>query len=466
MGRVEHIYSDPAQRNVSAAWQKLLQDDRLNDPETREILLYRTFYFFVEKLSAQAGNSAKVVTGEIVRMFADKFEWINEEASLTRQFGARQINLVFSYAYGQPDESDKQISPHAGYRSFKYFNPLTRILIIISILVLVALYSLKNNTRPSIDPNIPYYACKILFFKTAKKENYSDCQHEAKAGDDKAQLLFGLAQLYSRNFAQKPDSAINWLKQSANQSNSRAMFMLGALQGDDIVVGSKVIKRSDFPTAKYWLDQAANAGEKYADTYLASLYMIRNNGSNDYRLARERLVIAANSEQPDSYFAMALFDLYGLVSKKDYGVARKWLDLYARSDIPEGSNDAAWLLATSPNSNFRDGRQASEYVDFLLKDRKDPNFYMYLDTVAAVKASVGEFTQAVDFEKQAIDLLKKQDKSVYKENSNSFQKRLTFYKSKKPWTEKLPDNYIQQSFIGLRNRIFGRELEDIILKTH
>lgn len=464
MDRVEHIYTDPVQRNQTAAWRGLLQDDRLNDPEIREILLYRTFYFFVEKLSAQTADPATVVAGEVVRLFADRFEWINEEASLIRQFGTSRINLVFSHAYGQP-EPDKKTSTHTGHSAFKYYYPVTSILIVVSILVLIVVYGLKNNTQPVINPNLPYYNCKILFFKTAKQKNYSNCHNRAENEDDKAQLLFGLAQLYSRNFAKKPAAAISWLTRSANQSNGRAMFMLGVLQGDDIKVGGKVVKHADFARARDWLEQAAKAGEKYADTYLASLYVIRNSGSDDYRLARARLVIAANAEQPDSYMAMALFDLYGLVTKVDYGVARKWLDLYARSDIPEGSNDAAWMLATSPDSNFRDGRQASEYVGFLLKDRKDPNLYMYLDTVAAVKASVGKFNEAVDFEEQAINLLKDQDKKVYRENIDGFQKRLNSYKNKKPWTEKLPGNYLQQSFIGIRNRIFSRELADIILKT-
>lgn len=467
MQRVEQIISRPEARDKIAEFKELLTDNHLDNHEIREILLYRTFYYFLEQLNAQRETvSGTKLSNDIVRLFADRFDWIKAEVALTRQFGSRQIDYVFRYAYGEPNKS-LQSTEHTNInRQKKHIYPLFWLLSVLLLLAFLIIFGLENYTRLTAGSDVPYYACKILFSKNAKQKNYSDCESMAKAGDSKAQLLFGLAQLYSRNFAKKPDAAIDWLTKSANQSNSKAMYMLGALHGEDLKSNNKTLLRADFDSASYWLDRAGHAGEKYAYTHLASLYVIRGDSDDNLRTAREKLLVAANSEQPDAYYAMALFELYGLVSNVDYELARKWLDLYARNSVPGGSNNAAWLLATSPDSNFRDPAQAAQYLDLLLKDRKDPNLYMYLDTVAAVDAANGKFDAAVDFQEQAINLLKRQDKAVYRENIAGFQKRLSLYKDRRAWTEDLPDNYVQLSFEGIKNRIFSRELTEVVLKTH
>ena len=466
MQRVDEIFSDPERRDNISVWEDLLTDNQLDGDEIREILLYRTFYYFLDHLVNQAGTaSATPVSKDVVRLFADRFDWIKEEVLLARQYGSRQIDFVFGYAYEEPDKSQQSVKHIETDSRRKNIFLLFRLLAVLSVLVFLIIYGLENYTGVTVNPDVPYYTCKILFSNNAKQKNYSACEAQARAGDEKAQLLFGLAQLYSRKFEHRPDAAVDWLTRSANQSNSKAMFMLGALQGEDLKNNNKMLLRADFESAKYWLERAAHAGENDAYTYLASLYVVRDASGVNLRLARGKLIVAANSEQPDAYFAMALFELYGLVGNIDYETARKWLDLYAKNSVPEGSNDAAWLLATSPDDKFRDAGQAAQYVGLLLNDRKDPNLYMYLDTVAAVDAANARFDAAVDFQEQAINLLKRQDKNIYQENIDGFQKRLSLYRNHRVWIEAVPDNYVQLGFTGIKNRIFSRELTDIVLKT-
>ena len=467
MDRVDAIYTDPDKCNNIHVWDELLNESRLDDSEIREILLYRTFYYFVEKLSTTPGLEESIpVSNDVVRLFADKFEWINEEVSLVRHFGTAQIDLVFRHAYGGQAEPPPPVNHVDGYGRGQRISLLLWLLIFFSLLIFLVVYTLGNYPRNIINPDVPYYSCKILFSKSAKQKDYSSCKAMAAAGDDKAQLLWGLAQLYSGRGNKDPKAAIDWLTRSANQSNNRTMFMLGAIQGGNLDIDNGGAKYTDFDSAAYWLDRAANTGEKYASTYLASLYVIRGNDLDDLRLAREKLIVAANSEQPDAYFAMALFELYGLVAKADYQTARKWLDLYARNSVPEGSNQAAWLLATSVDQRFRDAAQAAQYTALLTRDPRDPNLFMYLDTVAAVDAANGKFDAAVEIQQQAINVLKRQDKDVYKENIAGFQKRLMLYRKHGTWTERLPDNFVQLSFEGIKNRIFIRELTDIVRNTH
>lgn len=466
IGRINTIYSDPEQRNNSDNWEELFKDKLLENDEIKEILLYRTFNYFIELLDKERHvDSAYKIPGYVVRLFADKFGWLNEELSLTRRFGTEQIDLVFNYIYGEPAKSSHENNSAGLYRPGHYTFLILRLIIVFSVLIYLTTYLLDKNTVDTNTLSVPYYTCKVLFTERAKQKDWTGCEAIANENDDKAQLLFGLAHLYSQKFDKKAGAAIDWLSRAADQANTKAMYMLGALYGEDIEIDDEILKYANIESARYWLERAADAGEFHADTHLASLYILRNTGDEDIRLSRERLILAANSGQPDAYLGMALFELYGLISNIEYGLSKEWLDLYARTSVPEGSNEVAWLLATSSDLNFRDGRQASEYIGLLIENPNHPNLFMYLDTIAAVHAANGNFVEAIDFQELAINALKKNESEVYENNIDSFQQRMAFFRDNKIWTEVLAENYVEQRFEGIKNQIFSRELMDIIVET-
>jgi tetratricopeptide (TPR) repeat protein len=65
-------------------------------------------------------------------------------------------------------------------------------------------------------------------------------------------------------------------------------------------------------------------------------------------------------------------------------------------------NDVAWLLATCPLAEFRDGQKAVQYATKAceLSEWKDP---VTLDTLASADAEVGEFDTAVKWESIALN---------------------------------------------------------------
>lgn len=467
MERLESISSDPERRDDINAWKELIEDDQLKNSEIKEMLLYRTFYFFAEKINDKHYEvNTPVVPLEALRMYADYFGWVNEEVSLTRQFGTKYVDLVFSHVYGDISDTpgeidDKDFMPAKNV----YVFPVIRLVLATVIFIYLASLYFQNSSTETNTDSIPYYSCRILFSEKGDKDDFSDCKSIAESNDDKAEMLFGLANIYSRNFETDPDAAIHWLTRAAEQLNPRAMYLLGALYGEDIEIDDEIIKSADFESARYWLEKAARAGETHAYTHLASLYVLRDRKYEDLRKSREGLILAANMEQPDAYLGMALFELSGYVSEIDYGLARRWLDLYATTSVPDGSNEAAWLLATSDNASFRDARQASDYIQLLLQDPEHPDLFMYLDTVAAVHAANGNFEDAVSFQKQAINLLQKQDDRIYEDNIEDYRRRLSAFQENKAWTEPLPGDFIQKRFASIKNRIFSRELTDIVLKT-
>ncbi len=92
-------------------------------------------------------------------------------------------------------------------------------------------------------------------------------------------------------------------------------------------------------------------------------------------------------------------------------------------------DDLAWLWATCPRAEFRDGAKAIENAGKAceLADWKD---YRYLGTLAAAYAEAGDFQQAIKRQKEAIDLLPEDKRLVLQAN---YEKRLKLYVSGKPY---------------------------------
>jgi tetratricopeptide (TPR) repeat protein len=67
-------------------------------------------------------------------------------------------------------------------------------------------------------------------------------------------------------------------------------------------------------------------------------------------------------------------------------------------------NGRAWILATAPDDNVRDGPQA--IADALAANELEPQSPAFLDTLAAAYAQNGEFEKAVDMQQRAIDSLR------------------------------------------------------------
>jgi hypothetical protein len=91
-------------------------------------------------------------------------------------------------------------------------------------------------------------------------------------------------------------------------------------------------------------------------------------------------------------------------------------------------NDAAWFLATCTEPTVRDGRAAVEYAEkaAAATNRKDIGI---LDTLAAAYAEAGEFTKAINTQRETMEL-------VHDESSKSdFAIRLKLYESNTPYRD-------------------------------
>jgi len=139
--------------------------------------------------------------------------------------------------------------------------------------------------------------------------------------------------------------------------------------------------------------------------------------------------------QIEPQFARAHYNRGVIYGKKgDYSRAIADFHEAIRLDPKDPSpyNSAAWLLASCDADKCRDGAKAVELATQAcsLTSWKDPD---YLDTLGVAYAEIGEFEQAIKFEKQAL-----QFPQWAEQQGDGAQKRLDLYKERKPYREKLP----------------------------
>src|SRR5207245_2370407 len=112
----------------------------------------------------------------------------------------------------------------------------------------------------------------------------------------------------------------------------------------------------------------------------------------------------------------------------DYAKANSEYEEAIRLD-PENSeahNSFAWMLSTSPEAKYRDGKKAVNLAKKAceLSEWKNP---IFLDTLAAAYAEAGDFDAAIKWEKKAIESFKDQDvKRARREMIKLYEKKQAY----------------------------------------
>lgn len=94
-------------------------------------------------------------------------------------------------------------------------------------------------------------------------------------------------------------------------------------------------------------------------------------------------------------------------------------------------NNLAWVLATSPKDEVRDGARAVELGERAVKltEEKEPHI---LSTLAAGYAETGNFEKAIEWSSKAVEIGKEQNH----EQIEQLEEELEQYRAGKPWREK------------------------------
>lgn len=98
------------------------------------------------------------------------------------------------------------------------------------------------------------------------------------------------------------------------------------------------------------------------------------------------------------------------------------------NDLARSLNNRAWLYATCPDPEFRNGKQALDCATYAWR-LGAWNSFIALDTLAAAHAENGNFTEAVKWQTKAVRVAPDGAKP-------ELQSRLQLYEMQKPYREK------------------------------
>jgi tetratricopeptide (TPR) repeat protein len=134
----------------------------------------------------------------------------------------------------------------------------------------------------------------------------------------------------------------------------------------------------------------------------------------------------------DAYYQVAFCQLR--MGKVEEAIAGYRDALRLRPDWPEAQNDLAWILATTSDDKLRNPNEAGMLAKggFEAARRKPP---LFLDTLAAAQAGVGDFANAQKTEQVAIDAARALGDEKL---AARMEKHMAAYKENKPYREDAP----------------------------
>lgn len=125
----------------------------------------------------------------------------------------------------------------------------------------------------------------------------------------------------------------------------------------------------------------------------------------------------------------------------------------AYPDHAQAYNNMAWLMATCPEEKYRNGAKAVEFAQKAVHLSRKADF---LDTLAAAYAEAGQFEDAIETQKQAIDSLGEEEKP---NKLTEYDARLTCYESTSPWRKTNSIDAFKESVLKTKVQVPDQESE-------
>lgn len=183
--------------------------------------------------------------------------------------------------------------------------------------------------------------------------------------------------------------------------------------------------------AKEWMQTAADMGYPQAMFELAKML---ESEKSEVR-ALKWLLKASEFGHSEALYNIANYHLLGLAQKPvNCQLAYSWYEKAQSKDSIVAYNDHAWSLATSVDANCRNPERALRVFSKVKSHYQFKTVDMpiiYLDTQAAVNASLSDFNAAISIQQIVVDKL-----SGENDKNSGFIERLNFYKDRKVWVQR------------------------------
>jgi tetratricopeptide (TPR) repeat protein len=190
---------------------------------------------------------------------------------------------------------------------------------------------------------------------------------------------------------------------------------------------ASALVRKDLPDEAIWhLRQAVELQPNYSDAHYNLATVLFQNGEVDQAIAEWRTTLLINPNDAEAHTALA-----NVLLKK--GEAREAMMHYQTAIEAQPVsimplNNLAWVLATSGDSEVRDGRRALELADRAVQLSRSENPTL-MRTLAAAYAANGRFTDAIDSAEQGVRVAREQNRS---DLADALEKDLVLYRERVP----------------------------------
>lgn len=206
-----------------------------------------------------------------------------------------------------------------------------------------------------------------------------------------------------------------------NPDNSEAYVVRGVIH----------LSQHDSTKAIADFSEAIRRDSKCIDGYLGRGDAYLDKDDFDRAIADHTIAIQMDPENSDGYSARG----EDYEARKDYDRAiADYNEAIQKNDKDlRAYNGLAWISATCPRAELRDGKQALEYALYVCK-LDDYKHGAYLDTLAAAYAEAGQFDEAVRWETKSLD----DQADLVPDEVARAQHRLELYKRQQPYRDDTP----------------------------
>ena len=240
--------------------------------------------------------------------------------------------------------------------------------------------------------------------------------YEAAAAEGSVEAALALAYMHwNGEFGQPaPAAAARRFGHLAAQGSAHAQVALAHI----LLTGNGVMADAERARALY--AQAAEAGLPAAYLGLGHIAEAAGNLVDAEAWYRR----GANADHHTAQFRLGRL-LLAADDADAFAAGLDWLQRAAGAGHAEAQNQAAWILATSPRPRVRDGQLALHLAE---RAAAQDESAQVLDTLAAAYAEAGNFRQAVETQRTALDLTAPDDPL-----RGDLEARMASYRAGKPW---------------------------------
>ena len=305
------------------------------------------------------------------------------------------------------------------------------VIIFLSFLVLA---SCTTTNGPKHESKIVLEDCNSLLTEYPVRSANTACKQYADDGNVHAQIIIGLKNLYLESTTKNHIEGLEYLTKAAESGNPDAAFLLGfAFQKPSVVY-------RNLTQSRYWLEVAIEKDREFADMVLSTLLLNQEDTSEkDIELSVNGLFNGSLKGNYEGYYLLGLAQLYGIGTEQNIDAAYDWFDKYTSVGEFRVTNELLWFLATSISPESSKKFYPLKFIDKFFQEpyKYDP---FYIDTLAAVYASIDDYQNAVHYQEKAINLLQReltlsvlmnQEPMFNNEDLIDLRSRLDLYQSNK-----------------------------------